>query len=126
MNRPTGRLRPGVVDGEGKATYVALQEIIKSAPLAEGGMPLDFSINAASGWRDVKFTGFRTAAVYDVVGWVIKNLPEDGKSLEATKRLELKGLIEAVLPLFQNIKAGVGAETITVRQPLRAILAWPK
>ena len=113
-NRETS---PGVMDGEGKATFDGLQEIIKSAPSAEGEIPLDLTINAASGWQNVAFTGFRTVAVYDAFGWLMKNIPGDGKELDASKQAELKGLIEAVLPLFQNIKMQGGAETITVGSP---------
>ncbi len=105
---------PGSVDGEGKLTFAAFHEALKVAPTAEGQTPLDLTIDGANGSQDVAFKGFRMTAAYDLISWFFKNAPQKDKKLDAAKQEELKVLLEAGLPIFNNINMKGAIEGITV------------
>ncbi len=108
---------PGIADGEGKLTYSGFHEDVKSAPSADGETPLEFSIDGGGGFQNAVFKGFKIAAVYEAASWLFNNADKEAKQLDAAQRAELKTLLEASLPIFQNISMKGGIENIVVVSP---------
>ncbi|MGB8816876.1 MAG: hypothetical protein WCC66_03035 [Rhizobiaceae bacterium] len=113
-NRESG---PGTVDGVSKLTYAGFAEVIKSVPSKEGETPLDFSIEGKSGFQDVTFRGFKILALYEAASWLFKNADKDIENPDTAMKAELSALLEASLPIFQNINMKGGIESVTVASP---------
>jgi hypothetical protein len=103
------------VDGTLHVTMTGLAETINSPASAATGMPLNLTITAEKGTQDGTLKGMKTQAIYQLVSWFVAHASEEAvKSNQA----ELKTLIGASLPVFENIATAGSLQNISVTTPI--------
>jgi hypothetical protein len=106
---------PEVLDGTFHWAMSGLTETFKLPVPQPGGMPMDVTITAETGTQDGTIKGMRAQAIYRLIAWFVAHPSE-----EAIKagQVELKSLVGAGLPLFENVTAKGALQNLSVTTPV--------
>ena len=106
---------PEVLDGTFHWAMSGLTETFKLPMPQPGGMPMDLTITAETGTQDGTIKGMKAQAIYRLIAWFVAHPSE-----EAIKagQVELKSLVGAGLPLFENVTAKGALQNLSVVTPV--------
>ncbi|MGL4489544.1 MAG: hypothetical protein ACRCU5_08880, partial [Rhizobiaceae bacterium] len=108
------RAADGTINGVSKLVYTGFKETLKMPPIETSGIPLDFTINIAEVVQDGSFQGLKTKEIGELIRWGFALAQEDPETLDKAQSDELKVLLLAALPVFNEVKANASYNNITV------------
>ncbi len=103
----------GGIDSRYSATSSGLSEQVQAA-FDPGQPPLPVTIRAESLTQDGTMTGFRLEQVLAILAWVVAH----PQAPMAADRGQVKGLIQAALPVFQTLDGGGAVRMLSLDTPL--------
>lgn len=100
------------------AAMSGLTETIGIPATPPGGQPVDITVTAETGTQDGTIKGMKAKAIYRLIAWFVAHPSE-----EAIKagQVELKSLVGAGLPLFENITATGTLQNLSVTTPVGSV-----
>ena len=106
---------PDTLDGTFHWAMSGLTETVKLPMPQPGGMPMDITVTAETGTQDGTIKGMKSQAIYRLIAWFVAHPSE-----EAIKagQVELKSLVSAGLPLFENVTAKGEMQNLSVTTPV--------
>ena len=111
VSTPAG---PDALDGTFHMAMSGLTETIKLPMPQPDGMPTEITVTADTGTQDGTIKGMKAQAIYRLIAWFVAHPSE-----EAIKagQVELKSLVGAGLPLFENVTAKGAMQNLLVNTP---------
>ena len=103
------------LDGTFHWAMSGLTETVKIPALQPGNMPMDITVTAETGTQDGTITGMKAQAIYRLIAWFVAHPSEE--AIKANQ-IELKSLISAGLPLFENVTAKGALQNLSVTTPV--------
>jgi hypothetical protein len=103
------------LDGTFHMAMSGLTEIIGIPVLQPGGMPMDITVTAETGTQDGTVEGFKALAIYRLIVWFVAHPSEE--AIKANQA-ELKTLLGAGLPLFENVTGTGALQNLSVTTPV--------
>lgn len=97
------------------AAMSGLTETIKIPMPQPGGMPMDITVTADTGTQDGTIKGMKAQAIYRLIAWFVAHPSE--AAIKAGQ-IELKSLVGAGLPLFENLTAKGAVQNLSVTTPV--------
>ena len=109
---------PSGADAADGTFHVAMSGITETigVPMPpSAGPPIDITIKVETGTQDGTVKGFKAQAIYKLIAWFVAHPSE-----EAIKgnQAELKTLISAGLPLFENVTSTGALQNLTATTPM--------
>ncbi len=103
------------LDGTFHWAMSGLTETVRVPMPQPGGMPMDITVTAETGTQDGTIKGMKAQAIYRLIAWFVAHPSE-----EAIKagQVELKSLVSAGLPLFENVTAKGAMQNLSVTTPV--------
>ncbi|MEQ1524810.1 MAG: hypothetical protein ABL936_26430 [Aestuariivirga sp.] len=92
-----------------------LTETVKLPMPQPGGMPMDVTITAETGTQDGTIKGMKAQAIYRLIAWFVAHPSEEAIKVG---QVELKSLVSAGLPLFENLTAKGALQNLSVITPV--------
>ena len=108
----TGR---DALDGTFRWAMSGLTETVKVPMQEPGGVPMDITVTADTGTQDGTIKGMKAQAIYRLIAWFVAHPSEE--AIKANQ-VELKSLISAGLPLFENVTAKGALQNLSVTTPV--------
>lgn len=108
------RAADGTIKGSGKSKYAGFKQSMKLPVEATSTVPLDITINVASGSQDTYYTGIRAKEIANLIRWLFANISADSEELDKKQLEALQPLLRDALPVFSNIKTDAKYNDITV------------
>jgi hypothetical protein len=106
---------PDALDGTFHWAMSGLTETIKVPMQQPGSMPMDITVTAETGTQDGTIKGMKAQAIYRLIAWFVAH-----SSQEAIKagQTELRSLVGAGLPFFENVTAKGALQNLSVITPV--------
>lgn len=104
-----------VLDTTFHAAMSGLAETIGIPATPPGGQPVDITVTAETGTQDGTIKGMKAQAIYRLIAWFVAHPSEE--AIKANQS-ELKSLVGAGLPLFENITATGALQNLSVTTPV--------
>jgi hypothetical protein len=92
-----------------------LTETVKVPTPQPGSTPMDLTLTAETGTQDGTIKGMKARAIYRLIAWFVAHPSE--VAIKANQ-IELKSLISAGLPLFENVTAKGALQNLLVNTPV--------
>jgi hypothetical protein len=80
-----------------------------------GGPPMNITVTAETGTQDGTIKGMKAQAIYRLIAWFVAH---PTKEVIKTGQIELKSLVGAGLPLFENLTAKGAMQNLSVVTPV--------
>jgi len=103
------------LDGTFHMAMSGITETIGVPAPPTGGQPMDIIVTAETGIQDGTVKGFRAKAIYQLIAWFVAHPSEEAIKASQT---ELKTLVSAGLPLFENVTATGALQNLSVTTPV--------
>ena len=106
------------LDSTFHAAMSGLTETIGIPATPPGGQPVDITVTAETGTQDGTIKGIKAQAIYRLIAWFVAHPSE--AAIKANQG-ELKSLVSAGLPLFENVTAKGALQNLSVTTPVGPI-----
>ncbi len=103
------------LDGTFHMAMSGLTETVKVPMAQPGSVPMDITITAETGTQDGTIKGMKAQAIYRLIAWFVAHPSE--AAIKANQ-VELKSLVSAGLPLFENVTATGALQNLSVTTPI--------
>jgi hypothetical protein len=103
------------LDGTFHMAMSGLTETIGVPASPPGGQPMDITVTAETGTQDGTIKGMKAQAIYRLIAWFVAHPSEE--AIKANQ-VELKTLVSAGLPLFENVTATGALQNLSVTTPV--------
>lgn len=103
------------LDGTFRMAMSGLRETIGIPVSPAGGQPMDFTVTAETGTQDGTVRGFKAQAIYQLIAWFVAHPSE--AAIKANQA-ELKTLVSAGLPLFENLTTTGALQNLSITTPV--------
>lgn len=103
------------LDSTFHAAMSGLTETIGIPATPAGGQPMDIAVTAETGTQDGTIKGIKAQAIYRLIAWFVAHPSE--AAIKAGQ-VELKSLVSAGLPLFENVTAKGALQNLSVATPV--------
>lgn len=103
------------MDSTFHAAMSGLTETFRVPVPQPGGMPMDITVTAETGTQDGTIKGMKAQAIYRLIAWFVAHPSEE--AIKASQ-VELKSLVGAGLPLFENLTTKGALQNLSVTTPV--------